>query len=120
MKFKTDENLPEEAAKLLEEAGHDASTILAQSMGGDPDPDVALVCLAEGRALVTLDLGFADIRAYPPGRYPGLVVLRPSRQSKARVMDMVGKILPMLETERIFGRLWIMEEDRVRIRTTNE
>lgn len=64
---------------------------------------MASVCLAEGRALATLDLGFADIRAYPPGHYPGLVVLRPGRQSKARVMDMVGKILPMLETERIAG-----------------
>lgn len=65
LKFKTDENLPEEVAEevaeLLTDAGHDASTVLDQSMGGDPDPDVASVCLAESRVLVTLDLGFADI-----------------------------------------------------------
>jgi predicted nuclease of predicted toxin-antitoxin system len=120
LKFKTDENLPEEAARLLEEAGHDASTILEESMGGDPDPDVASVCLAEGRALVTLDLGFADIRAYPPEQYPGLIVLRPGRQSKTRVVAIVGKLPPLLDTERIVGRLWIVEEDRVRIRATNE
>lgn len=120
MKFKTDENLPEEAAKLLEEAGYDASTILHQSMGGDPDPDVASVCVAEGRVLVTLDLGFADIRAYPPEQYPGLIVLRPGRQSKPRVMGVLRKMLPMLETEHVAGKLWIVEEDRIRIRAANE
>lgn len=120
MKFKADENSPEEAAKLLGDAGHDASTILDQSMGGEPDPDVASVCLTESRILVTLDLGFADIRAYPPERYPGLIVLRPGRQSKAHVMDMVGKILPTLDTESIAGKLWIVEGDRIRIRAANE
>lgn len=120
VKFKTDENLPEEVARLLTDAGHDASSILDQNMGGEPDPDVASVCLAESRALVTLDLGFADIRAYPPEEYPGLIVLRPGRQSKTRVMDMMGKIPPMLEAERVAGTLWIVEEDRIRIRTANE
>lgn len=120
MKFKTDENLPEEAAKLLKEAGHDTSSILDQNMGGDPDPDVASVCLAESRVLVTLDLGFADIRAYPPEQYPGLIVLRPGRQSKTRVMETMEKIPSMLETERIAGALWIVEEDRIRIRAANE
>ncbi|MEJ7631445.1 MAG: DUF5615 family PIN-like protein [Rubrobacteraceae bacterium] len=120
MKFKTDENLPEEVANLLREAGHDASTVLDQNMGGDPDPDVASVCRTESRVLVSLDLGFADIRAYPPEQYLGLIVLRPGRQSKTRVMDVLRKILPMLETERVTGRLWIVEEERIRIRATNE
>lgn len=60
MRFKVDENLPEETARLLKEAGHEASTIIAQGMAGDPDPDLASVCQREQRALLTLDLGFAD------------------------------------------------------------
>ena len=67
MKFKTDENLPEEAAELLRSAGHDASTVIGQSMGGAPDPDLASLCRREQCVLVTLDLGFADIRTYPSG-----------------------------------------------------
>lgn len=116
MKFKVDENLPEAAARMLEEAGHDASTIVAQDMAGDPDPDLAAVCQGEQRALVTLDLGFADIRTYPPDEYPGLIVLRPSRQDKPHVLAILGRLLPRLATEPLVNRLWIVDENRVRIR----
>lgn len=116
MKFKTDENLPEEVAELLRGANHDVSTILEQSMGGEPDPDVALVCRREQRALVTFDLGFADIRTYPPDEYHGLIVLRLKRQDKAHVIDVFEQLLPMLETEPLYKRLWIVEEERIRIR----
>ncbi|CAA9448632.1 MAG: hypothetical protein AVDCRST_MAG02-661 [uncultured Rubrobacteraceae bacterium] len=36
VRSKVDENLPEEADRLLKEAGHDASAIIAQGMAGDP------------------------------------------------------------------------------------
>ncbi len=117
MKFKADENLPGEAAELLRSAGHDASTILEQSMGGEPDPDVASVCRREQCTLVTLDLGFADIRTYPPEEYPGLIVLRLRRQDKAHVVGVIEQLLPVLETEPLTNRLWIVEEERVRIRS---
>jgi predicted nuclease of predicted toxin-antitoxin system len=87
LKFKIDENLPEEVAGLLRSAGYDVSTVLEQSMGGEPDPDVASVCRREQSALITLDLGFADIRTYPPEKYHGMIVLRLKRQDKVRVMN---------------------------------
>ena len=53
MRFKTDENLPEESAAILREAGHDAHTIREQALGGNPDGDVATVCKRELRIVVT-------------------------------------------------------------------
>jgi predicted nuclease of predicted toxin-antitoxin system len=82
VKLKVDENLPVEFTAALDAAGHDASDIVQQQMKGAHDPDVAAVCQREGRVLVTLDLDFADIRAYPPAEYPGIVVLRVRRQDK--------------------------------------
>lgn len=117
MKFKVDENLPEEAVRLLKEAGHDASTITAQGMAGDPDPDLASVCQREQRALVTLDLGFADIRTYPPNEYPGLIVLRLNRQDKPHVLTVLEQLLPRLAEEPLVNRLWIVDENRLRIRS---
>jgi predicted nuclease of predicted toxin-antitoxin system len=76
MRFKVDENLPTELTQLLVERGHDAHTVLDQRLGGSPDARIAEVCKREDRALITLDLGFADIRAYPPADYSGLVVFR--------------------------------------------
>lgn len=66
MQFKVDENLPLEVAELLRQAGYAAATVFEQQLGGEADADIASVCQQEGRALVTLDTDFADIRAYPP------------------------------------------------------
>lgn len=65
LKFKVDENLPTAAVKVFAEAGHDALSVLDEQMGGEADATIAAVCRTEGRAIVTLDLDFADIRNYP-------------------------------------------------------
>jgi predicted nuclease of predicted toxin-antitoxin system len=116
MKFKVDENLPLEVAALLAEAGHDALTVQDQTLGGRPDPDIAAVCRQEGRAVVTLDLDFADIRAYPPADYGGIIVLRLARLDKRRILSAVQRLLGVFENETLIGKLWIANETTVRIR----
>jgi len=66
MKFKVDENLPLEVVVLLRSADHQAITIHEQQMTGEADPRITEVCQQEERALVTLDLDFANVRSYPP------------------------------------------------------
>ena len=116
MRFKLDENLPVEAAELLREAGHDATTILEQNMGGESDPDVAAVCRDEARVLVTFDTDFADIRTYPPEEHAGLLVFRLQRQDKPRVLGVLQRLLPLLAQEALEGLLWIVEEEQIRVR----
>jgi predicted nuclease of predicted toxin-antitoxin system len=116
LKFKVDENLPTEAAELLAEAGHDAVTVKDQHMAGQPDANVAAVCRREERVVVTLDLDFADIRAYPPADYAGIVVLRLTLLDKFHVLSVLQRLLPVLEREPLAGKLWIVEETSVRIR----
>lgn len=116
MDFKVEENLPIEAAELLRQAGRDAITVLEQHLGGSADPDIASVCQREGRALVTLDSDFADIRLYPPGEFPGLVVLRPRWQDKLHMMQILRRLIPVFASESLEHRLWIGEEDRIRVR----
>jgi predicted nuclease of predicted toxin-antitoxin system len=116
MRFKVDENLPAEAAELLRYHAHDVLTVTEQSLNGQPDPEVAKVCRAEQRALVTLDLGFGDLRCYPPGDYAGIIVLRPDVQSIQSVLRLLHRLLPIMEEEPLTGSLWIVDEHRVRIR----
>jgi predicted nuclease of predicted toxin-antitoxin system len=85
-------------------------------MLGSTDPTIASVCRAEGRAIVTLDVDFADIRTYPPKEHSGIVVLRLSRQDKPHVLRVFQQTLPKFETERLNGTLWIVEESQIRIR----
>ena len=116
MRFKIDENMPVECATILNEAGHDALTINDQRMVGEADAQVATVCKFEQRALVTLDLDFADIRTYPLTEHPGIVVLRPKIQAKAIVRQLLRQRVPLLSNEQLAGNLWILQENGLRIR----
>jgi predicted nuclease of predicted toxin-antitoxin system len=120
LKFKIDENLPVEVAVLLVEAGHDAVTVQDQGVGGTPDAELASLCQSEERALVTLDLGFGDIRSYPPSEFPGLVVFRLDYQDKPYVLTLCRRFIATLEQEELSGSLWIVEEDQIRIRRSDE
>ena len=86
MRFKVDQNLHAEVAGLLRQHGHDAVTVYDQQMQGQVDDAVAAVCCQEGRVIVTQDLDFANILAYPPQDYAGIVVLRLHDQSRPSVV----------------------------------
>ena len=116
MRFKVDENLPIEVAEMLRQAGHDATTVLEQHLGGSDDAQLAALCQLESRILVTLDMDFSDIRNYPPAEFPGLVVLRLRQQDKPHVLDVLVRLVQVLDQEPIEGYLWIVEENRIRIR----
>ena len=120
MRFKVDENLPVEVADLLRAAGHDAATVSDQGIGGAQDPDLARLVRHEGRVLITLDGGFGDIRSYPPEEYAGLVVLRLPRQDKTFVLDVCQRLIGQLPKEPLTGRLWIVEANRIRVRSAQE
>ena len=114
--LKVDENLPVEATKLLQDVGFDALSVHDQKMVGLTDSMIASVCQAERRAIVTLDLDFADIRSYPPDAYFGIIVLRLDRQDKPHVLDILAKLIPKLNDEDLLGKLWIVNEQTIRIR----
>jgi len=117
LRFKLDENLPGAAAAVLSAAGHDVSTVLLQSMAGAPDPQIADVCSREGRILVTLDAGFGDIREYPPGSHPGIIVLQPRSPSIRATTELFERLANFLESgELVAGCLWKLSPSRLRIR----
>jgi predicted nuclease of predicted toxin-antitoxin system len=114
--FKVDENLPVELAELLVEWGHEAKTVWDEKLQGTNDDVLIDICRDEKRVLVTLDIDFSDIRAYPPEEYEGIIVLRIGSQSKKNVLNVFQRIEPLFSHEPIKGRLWIVEPDVVRIR----
>jgi predicted nuclease of predicted toxin-antitoxin system len=116
VKFKLDENMPAEAAALLRGAGHDVRSASDQNLGGGPDAHLIRACIREERALLTLDLGFANILAYPPAEHPGIIVLRLSRQALPAVLGALRGVVALLEREDLAGHLWIVDETRIRIR----
>ena len=116
MKFKIDENLPVEAVALLQALGHEALTVAEQGLGGRGDPEIASVCQRERLVFLTLDTDFSDIRSYPPDQYYGFIVLRLTHRDKPHVLSTLAGLTPVLSTQPLEGRLWIVEETRIRTR----
>jgi predicted nuclease of predicted toxin-antitoxin system len=116
MRFKIDENLHDDVAALLAGAGHDVQTVYAEGLRGCHDVNLASHCVSEGRAIVTLDLDFADIRVFPPSSGAGVIVLRVRDQSRPHILDVVRRAIELLDREPVAGRLWIVSEAGVRIR----
>jgi len=113
-KFKLDENLDVHAADILRQAGYEAHTVAEEGLSGAADEDIAELCRREGRCLVTLDLHFADVLAYPPGEHAGILVLRHPRLRLRAVLRLVGQLVRALQTYDPSGQLWIVEPGRVR------
>jgi predicted nuclease of predicted toxin-antitoxin system len=120
MRAKLDENLPIEAAELMRTAGWECDTMYDEGLAGADDSRVAAACQAGARVLFTLDLDFADIRTYPPSEYVGIVVLRPAEATRRQTVELITRVLPVLSTEWIEHRLWIVEPARVRVRGAKE
>ena len=116
MKFKVDENLPAEHAALLREAGHEADTVADQKLSGSDDSTLAECCRTEDRILLTLDLDFANVQAYPPKSHSGIVVFRPNSQDKLTLISLLKRMLPVLSRRSPRLELWIVEQDRIRYR----
>jgi len=117
MKVKIDENLPVDMVELFRNAGYDAETVYSEGIEGCSDKYLVTACKKEQRVLVTLDNHFSNIRAYPPEEYNGIIVLRVTDQSKSRVLRLIDKLLPLLKkAEDLRKRLWIVEEERIRVR----
>ena len=116
MRFKVDENLPEELPELLRDAGWNAMSVVEEQLGGSDDTQINRVCDAEDRILVTFDRGFANIRAYAPAAHPGFIVLRLRSQDKPHVLSVARRVIAALRERELRNELWVVEEGRIRIR----
>ncbi len=73
-------------------------------------------CIKENRCLITLDMGFANIKNYPPSEISACVVLKLKSQSKDMITGIIEKIIPHFKKENLKNCLWIVDENKIRIR----
>ncbi len=116
MKFKLDENLPRELLADLRAAGHDADALPEEGLRGAPDPPIMERVERERLVLLTMDKGIADVRAYAPTRYAGLILLRPRTSGRQAVLNFVRRHLPALLQADVAGHLLVVSERGIRIK----
>lgn len=117
MKLKLDENLSRHLGPVIAALGHDVKTAKDEGLLSQTDQVIFAAAVAEGRMLLTLDLGFADIRRYPPGTHHGIILFRPAGKGILTVQAFVERFLRGRDLTVLAGCVVVVDTDRVRVRT---
>jgi predicted nuclease of predicted toxin-antitoxin system len=116
VRLKFDENLPADAAAIARSAGFEVEAVVDEGLAGAPDGEVVGAATREGRLLVTLDRGLADIRLHPPGTHAGILVLRVTDQRPRAVVGALVGALAGLDLDDVGGCNVVVQGDEARIR----
>jgi predicted nuclease of predicted toxin-antitoxin system len=116
MKFKLDEHLPVELADDLRQAGHDATTVVEQGHAGINDDTLMNVVKAEARVILTMDKGIANVTAFPPAAFPGIVLFRPHQTGRGAVLQFVRQHMPAVLPRIGAGALIVVSDRGIRVR----
>ncbi|MBZ5515397.1 MAG: DUF5615 family PIN-like protein [Acidobacteriia bacterium] len=116
MRLKLDENLSRHLKASLETLRHDVATALEEGLASKADSTIADAAKRERRMLPTLDVEFANLKKYPPGNHPGIVLFRPHSLSPLTVNRFVEEFVASIELGRLAGCIVVVEPSRVRVR----
>ena len=116
MKFKLDENLPLELAHDLRVLGQEADTVADEGLRGSTDEVVLQAAVREGRVLLTMDKGIADVRPAPGSSGRGIVLFRPGRCGRGAVLAFARSVLSVLLTLDLPSCLVVVSERGIRVR----
>lgn len=120
MRLKLDENLSRHLKPVLAGLGHDVLTVADENLLSRPDTEVAAVSIKEGRMLFTLDVEFADLRKYPPGSHPGIILFRPSSYGPLTVNKFIADFVGSVILEDLARCVAVVDPTRVRVRSPEE
>jgi predicted nuclease of predicted toxin-antitoxin system len=116
MKLKLDENLSRHLKPILIEIGHDVLTAADENLLSHPDTEIARAAKAEARMLLTLDIEFADLRKYPPGSHPGVILFRPLSLSPLSVNTFIIDFVRRTNLVKLATCVAVVDPVHVRIR----
>ncbi len=116
MRIKRDENLSRHLKMSLATIGHDVETVADEGLLSQPDSAIAAAAKAESRVIFTLDSDFADVRRFPPGEHPGVVLFRPPTFGPLAVNAFIETFAARPDLAELARALVIVEPHRIRVR----
>jgi predicted nuclease of predicted toxin-antitoxin system len=116
VKIKLDENLSRYLMGPLSQLGHEVSTALEEGLVGKIDTEIGAAAKSEDRIIFTLDVDFADLRKFPPGSHPGIILFRPRSMGPSAVNQFIVKFSRESDLTALARCLVIVEPHRIRVR----
>jgi len=119
LQFFSDQCVPVEITDTLRQHGHQVALLREVLPIRSLDPAVIAKAQELGAVLVSLNGDFADIVAYPPADYFGIVAIQLHNHPEI-IPQLMGRLVTFLDGHRdqefYRGKLFIVEVHRVRIR----
>ena len=112
MRLIVDENIRREVTDFLKKESRD---LLILPSGTD-DAAIAKTARESKRIILTHDRHFANILAYPPSQYAGIIRIRISPPTADVIINSLKELFKRLTPEDFDKRLVILEKDGFRIR----
>lgn len=66
--------------------------------------------------LLSLDIEFADLRKYPPGSHPGIILFRPASLGPLSVNRFVEQFVRSTDLSALSACVVVVEPQRIRVR----
>src|SRR4030042_6483801 len=116
MKLKREKNISRYLKPPLQQQGHDVFTAADEDLLGKSDVEVGAAAKSERMILFTLDLEFADLRKFPPGTHPGIILFRPQSMGPLATNRFIVNFVKETDMTPLSGCTAIVDPTRVRIR----
>ena len=111
-----DANISVVTAERLGTQGFVVHDIRELAPPGIADPDILEEARKLNAVIVTRDFDFSDIREYPPGRCPGVIVLSVRNLARDAIIDVLRSLLAAIPLDELHAATAIVEAGRCRIR----
>ena len=115
-----DENLSRHLKPVLIAHGHDTMTAADENLLSRPDTELAHAAATEERMLLTLDVQFADLRKYPPGSHPGIILFRPLSLGPLSVNRFIADFMRSADLGALGGCVAVVDPGRLRVRSPEQ
>jgi predicted nuclease of predicted toxin-antitoxin system len=120
LRFFADQCVPNPVIAALRAAGHEVLRLREHIPPDSPDPVVISTAQELDAVLVSLNSDFADIVAYPPSGYKGIVAIQ-LRNHPEVLPQLLSRLNAYLserpEMGHYCGKLFLAEVHRIRIRS---
>lgn len=113
--FLVDANVPKSVVRCLRDLGHDVADVREILPNGAADQDIFDRAQGERRIIVTHDLGFGNLIAYPPGAHAGIITIRPQNLSPKTTARIVCSYV-RVHADRLPGAIVTLSPRGARVR----
>ncbi len=114
LKFLADMPVSMKTVAALKTMGYDIEHLRERGMQRARDTEILQMAIAEGRVILTMDLGFGTLLAHSGQVCPGLIIFRLHLTTPARVNAALASLLDTASEEDIVEHILVIEESRVR------